>query len=341
LFALSALPLHVAIAEEASLLTRFSNSIQPAANASPAPNSADINTLHSKIRGKDASAADYLNLAATLRRAGTTDEAANILQKGHSKFPGNTEILRQLGIALIEINQPIEAVQVFDVLAAIQPDNAMAYNGKAVAFDTAGNHTAALEIYEKAISLAPDSVPIRNNMAMSLILDNQLNEAQAMLETLYAEAPDVAKVRHNLALVHGLKGNRKRAMEVSLQDLTQQQAEENLKFYQRYLAMQDDYKPVALMTQDGQPLDDLFTDTSAAEAAVAEKPAAAPQEKEPPSIAIIEKVAAETVPAAGSPLKPEASASDTANLPENNMDNTAKKIFGEDAVYEFPTGNRR
>lgn len=225
-----------------------------------AANPVHMRNLQDNIRKKDAGENDFLSLATTLRQSGSHAEAVNVLRRAQAKFPGETEVLRQLGIALIVSGKPVDAVEVFDMLAAMEPDNAMAYNGKGVAFDTAGNHTAALEMYEKALSLDNSSTAIRNNMAMSMILSDELDDAVAMLETLYEEEPDIAKVRHNLALAYGLRGDRERAMEIGLQDLSEKQMQENLEFYQRYIAVKGLHHPVELMTQDGHPIDELFAD---------------------------------------------------------------------------------
>lgn len=318
----------------------FFDRLQPA-GASAQQTNTGTSALQEKIRNNKATPEEYMNLAASLRAGGNPEDAANVLQKAQKKFPDNTDILKQFGIALIDAKQPIHAIEVFDVLAAIEPQNAMAYNGKAVAFDTAGNHTAALEIYEKALALAPTSVAIRNNMAMSYLLNDQLDDAQTLLENLFAEAPDVPKIRHNLALVYGLKGNSKQAMDLNLQGLNQQQAQENLKFYQRYAALKKDYKPVELMTQEGQPLDDLFTETpsdtsESKSASSAEKASIQPEDIQTitdvsPSAGITEEKEDEAL--AGSAETPP-QATPVEEEPEKS------NPFGANAEYSFPTGRR-
>jgi Flp pilus assembly protein TadD len=317
----------------------FFDRLQPA-GASAQQTNAGTSALHEKIKSNNASPEEYLNLAASLRSGGNPEDAASVLQKAQKKFPDNTDILRQFGITLIDANQPIQAIEVFDVLAAIEPHNAMAYNGKAVGFDTAGNHVAALEIYEKALSLAPTSVAIRNNMAMSYALNDQLSDAQILLETLFAEAPDVPKIRHNLALVYGLQGNSKQAMDLNLQTLSQQQAEENLKFYQRYASIKKDYKPVELMTQEGQPLDDLFTEIPSE---APESNTVASEKIDSPAVQEMQTIT-EVSPSAGVGKKEK---TDIANDAETTAQSThveeqpeKTNLFGADAEYRFPTGKR-
>ncbi len=274
--------------------------------------------LRGKTRKPDATAADYLEAAASMRKMGAHGEAAGTLRDANSKFPSDTEIIRQLGIALIASGQPVEAVGVFDMLAAMQPKNAMAYNGKAVAFDTAGNHVAALEIYEKALSLEPQSVAIRNNMALSMVLNEQVDEGIELLEALYKESNAHPKVRHNLALAYGLKGNRQRALELGLKDLTKEQAEENLRFYQQYATKKNDVRPVDLLEEDGHSLDDLFKEVAE------EHPKPAPKT---PQVASTPEIPVEAAPSAGETAEIEDPAEEKGIL---------APFFGRDAEYSYP-----
>ncbi len=149
------------------------------------------------------------------------------------------EEMRKNGNALIENGKPQEAIIVFDKLIALEPENALAYNGKAVAFDYSGNHLAAQEIYETALALAPDSIPIKNNLAMSLILNHQVKQAIALLEPLVKNSsnrePSINVVRHNLALAYGISGQHEKATRLNLRDLTKEQAQENIRYYESYV----------------------------------------------------------------------------------------------------------
>jgi Flp pilus assembly protein TadD len=185
------------------------------------------------IAKPDAPMAAYGKLAAVLRKQGRAADSVALLRDALARKPGDVTIMSQLGYALIAANEPQGAVSIFDELTAIEPSNAMHYNGKAVAFDNAGNHVAAQEIYQKALSLSPDSVTIQNNYALSLILDRKLDQAIALLEPL-VQKTDNKTVRQNLALAYGLKGDTAQALDLSRKDLTPQQAEENMHFYEQY-----------------------------------------------------------------------------------------------------------
>lgn len=150
------------------------------------------------------------------------------------------ELMRKNANALIESGKPQEAIIIFDKLIEQDPHNALAYNGKAVAFDHSGNHLAAQELYKTALSLSPNSIPIKNNLAMSMILNGQTGQATKLLESLVKESRDANPIshiiRHNLALAYGLSGQYDKASKLNLRDMSKKQAEENVKFYKKYAA---------------------------------------------------------------------------------------------------------
>lgn len=171
--------------------------------------------------------------------------ASLVLLAGCDQLPNpekaaQSEEMRKNGNALIESGKPQEAIIVFDKLIALDPENALAYNGKAVAFDYSGNHLAAQEIYETALTLSPDSVAIKNNLAMSLILNHQVKQAIALLEPMVKKGgrgdPSMNVVRHNLAMAYGISGQHEKATRLNLRDLTKEQAQENIRYYESYVA---------------------------------------------------------------------------------------------------------
>jgi Flp pilus assembly protein TadD len=188
------------------------------------------------------SVAGFMGLASISRAQVKASDAVALLRKALTIEPGNTRVLSQLGYAMIANKQQEEAVNVFDGLLAMQPDNAMAHNGKAVAFDSAGNHVAAQEIYQTALLHAPDSAAIKNNLALSMVLNDQFDEAIALLEPLVVQPDATATMRQNLALAYGMKGDDKRARELNSKDVTPQQAEENLQFYKHYAKLKKEHR---------------------------------------------------------------------------------------------------
>lgn len=114
----------------------------------------------------------------------------------------NFEALRKDGNALIEDGRPQEAIALFDQIISQDPQNALAYSSKAVAFDKLGNHLAAQDMYQTALSLSPNSSSIKNNLAMSFIMNHQAKQAIVILEPLVKADPANKTIRDNLALAY-------------------------------------------------------------------------------------------------------------------------------------------
>ena len=141
-----------------------------------------------------------------------------------------------------------------------QADTVLTYNGKAIALDHSGDHAGAQELYRKALALSPDSLLTQNNLAMSMILNGQIDDAIALLETLNKRKDANATVRQNLALAYGLKGNPARARELNLQDVSPEQAEQNLQFYEKYARLKQEQ---ASSNASPASLDDLLNNFTA------------------------------------------------------------------------------
>lgn len=177
-----------------------------------------------------------VELSSLYRRMGQAEKALGVIKTAQKHAPDNPRVLEQLGYALIDLNETRAAVSIFDQLMAIKSNHAAAYNGKAVAFDRAGNHIAAKNMYRHALDLEPGTVRIENNLAMSMMLGGDAHEALAILKPLYEREPNNPTIRHNLAMAYGLTGNMDKALELNLIDLPPQAAQENIRYYKEHAA---------------------------------------------------------------------------------------------------------
>ncbi|MGE0754213.1 MAG: tetratricopeptide repeat protein [Alphaproteobacteria bacterium] len=310
---------------------------------------AAVDILRARINGENATADDFIQLAGALHKAGAHEEAVQTLLKARQKFPSNTYVIYQLGRSYIQAENSREAVNTMDLLIAMEPDNAMAYNAKGVAFDKAGNHFAAQEIYGLGLAVSPGSVPLQNNMAMSFILDGRPDEALTLLERLHKEAGEHPKVRHNLALAYGLTGNHDKALALGLQDLSEEQVKENLKFYEHYASAQKQNKSVDLLTQDDQVIvDNLQTEQVPQPegnlAATTDNPKDSVDVPVPAEEPVEHEIQQAEEPAPDE-LSP-AAGDETGQLeaPEEQNEDAAEpeqNPFGADAEFTYPGRNRR
>ncbi|MCE2927443.1 MAG: tetratricopeptide repeat protein [Rickettsiales bacterium] len=205
------------------------------AQLSPQPSS--IAALEQQALKDDGEVSAHLALARLYRQAGQGAQAVTLMQQAEIRQPDNEDVLAQLGYALIDAGQFKEAVEVFDKLTAINHKSVAGHNGKAVAFDKAGNHVAAQDIYQTALKLAPNSAIVINNLALSYIMHHQPDMAISLLEPWMKQSSAPASMRYNLALAYGVKGDAARAHALNIQTMSEKEARENQVFYEEYARM--------------------------------------------------------------------------------------------------------
>jgi len=189
------------------------------------------------IAGSKDSVAPHLALADLYEEIGKAQLAVGVLRDAEKLQPQNTEVLRALGNALVSVGEPAQAVDVFDRAATVDAADARLYNGKGVALDMTGDYAGAQQAYQQAIDAdaKDEDSYIKNNLALSYLMNDRFNEAIDVLQPLLLQGNPNPTIRQNLALAYGLKGDRDKAMKLGIKDLTKEQAEENLAFYEMYL----------------------------------------------------------------------------------------------------------
>lgn len=193
--------------------------------------------------GSTGSVVAHLELASIYRQQKKPEMAVEVLRSGQALQPQDEKLLTALGAALIAAGQPKEALSVFDEALAANAQSAGALNGRGAALDALGEHAQAQTSYRKALRADGGNVAVLNNLALSLILTDHYDDAIAILEKLNTGETASPTLRQNLALAYGLKGNRKKAMELGLKDLSTEEAAENLKFYDYYQQLKKTGEP--------------------------------------------------------------------------------------------------
>jgi Flp pilus assembly protein TadD len=188
--------------------------------------------LYRQVVEKDGSVANYLELADFYRRHNSPRQALVFLNEALKNDPQNTDVMRSIANAEIDMGQPDQAVDMLDKALAITNNDAMLYNSKGVALDMLGKYTQARNAYDTAISLDPQqAATFKTNLAMSYISTEYYTKAINLLLPLVESGNATPSTRQNLALAYGLKGDTENAMKYASKDLPAAQAEENMKFY--------------------------------------------------------------------------------------------------------------
>lgn len=163
---------------------------------------------------------------------GAVDDAIATLTAVKAKSPGYLGALLGLERAQLMLRDPAKALAYANKAVALAPNDKRVQVGHGVALDMLGRHKEAQPCYRAAIAIDPQDVAARSDLALSLAFTGDFDEAIRLL-TPIARAPSATpRLRQNLALVYGLKGNDAAARALGETDLTSQQAQANLKFFE-------------------------------------------------------------------------------------------------------------
>lgn len=173
-----------------------------------------------------------LELADFYRRHRGERQAMDVLNEARKLYPDNTDVMRVTANVDINMGKPEQAVTLIDEALKKTSNDPLLYNTKGVALDMLGKYTQARNAYATAIELDPDDIMIFDaNLAMSYITTGMYTKAINLLLPLAMEPDATPQIRQNLALAYGLKGDNANALRWAKKDLSEKDAEENVKFY--------------------------------------------------------------------------------------------------------------
>lgn len=204
-----------------------------------------------------------MELASMLMKAGQAREARDILEEAEKQAPDNPDIIENLAEAYIYVGNSDEAVKLAESMIAKAP-RAKLFGIKGVALDMQDEHEAAQEAYREGLKQFPKDDMLQTNLGMSLILQGHYDEAIKVLLEVAEGRSTFPKARQNLALAYGLKGQWDKAYALGLQDLTKDQAKENIEFYKQFvlgdstrtLPVSSEELPSVIPAPEGEPVPD-------------------------------------------------------------------------------------
>lgn len=170
------------------------------------------------------------NLSNVTRRLGNAERAAQIANQALALAPENVELLRALGAALIENNRAPAAVEPLRRASTIDRRDTRALNLLGVALDQTNQHDAAREVYERAIEIDETNTVALTNLGLSHALSGDPATAETYLRRAAALPGADIRVRMNLALAVALQGRYDEAETIALQDLSPEEAAENMAY---------------------------------------------------------------------------------------------------------------
>lgn len=146
----------------------------------------------------DVFALHYLGL---LRfQSGACEAGLALVQQAVITAPGYAAALGSMGNMLASLGRPHEAIQSYNALLALQPEDAMTHYNRALALQGLGRAAAALEGYNIAIRLRPGYPPAHANRGLVL-------RALGRLEAAIASFDAALQIDPTLPLVHTNRAN--------------------------------------------------------------------------------------------------------------------------------------
>lgn len=198
-----------------------------------------------------------VNFSQSLRRIGSTAEAASVMQKAVAKFPDDANVGLEYGKVLVESGRAFEAVRYLETAAAKSPTDWRAFSAYGVALDQIGEHDAARVKYDRALAMSPGEVVVLNNKGLSYALDGNLKLARATLREAATRAGADSRIRQNLALVLALSGEMREAERLARSDLPPLVADNNIDVFRQMMNQPAYWEEYAGAAADAPKFDDV------------------------------------------------------------------------------------
>ncbi len=139
-------------------------------------------------------------LAGLLVKRGDTDDAQRLLQRelrtlAHDAESFGADDFDELGGLLLAAGLPAEAVQVFERVVALRPEEARSHHHLAVAHLHAGDARAGLRACQAALKIDPAHVAAMHNVALALMREGRWITAGKWVRRARAVDPDDPSLR--------------------------------------------------------------------------------------------------------------------------------------------------
>jgi tetratricopeptide (TPR) repeat protein len=141
-----------------------------------------------------------LNLSALrLENEGRLPEALLRLHRARQLAPRDVGTLNALGLCLHRLERPLEALEAFDALIAVDPTLAFAHANHGAALQATGRLDRAEESYRRALGLSPDHVVALTGLASIASRKGAHEEAAALAGAVVRQQPNLPDASMSLA----------------------------------------------------------------------------------------------------------------------------------------------
>src|SRR5580693_4136921 len=187
---------------------------------------ADAARIYSEVLQQQPNHFDALHLLGVIAaQTSKTELAVELITKAVRLNAKVAAAHSNLGIALLHLKRPAEALASYDAAIALKPDFAEAHYNRGIALRDLKRPGDALASYDTAIALKPDNAEAHYNRGIALRDLKRPEEALASHDTAIALKPDFAQAHYNRG--------------IALTEL--KRSEEALASYDEAIALKPDY----------------------------------------------------------------------------------------------------
>ena len=143
-------------------------------------------------------AAEAIEQAIELHKAGRPGEATELYTNVLAKEPENADALRLLGIARLQSGDPSAAEDLIRKAISVAPDNAKAHDNLGLLLNATNRHGEAADAFAQAIQLDPSLATAHFNLGKLQVLTQRLDEARQSFQGVLNVEPDHQGARYYL-----------------------------------------------------------------------------------------------------------------------------------------------
>lgn len=143
---------------------------------------------------------------------GKTAEALQYYEHVLSIDPENLYALNDKGYLFNKLGRYYEALECLDKVLSIDPTNVNALLNKGNSLGYLNRHNEAIDFYDQVLKIEPNNFNALNNKGHELLLLNNVKESQQYLEMAFKIEPENLLVLYNKGLLYKKKGDYKEAL---------------------------------------------------------------------------------------------------------------------------------
>lgn len=188
--------------------------------------------------------ATALTYAQALRAGGRHEEAVAVIERTLQGNESDPVVLLAYAKALTGIgkfDQALLSIKKAQVSGGPSWDH---YSVEGAILDQMGRAGEARQKYNQALALSPNNPVILNNMGTSYLLSGDLQNAERTLRVAVSQPGAGQRPRQNLALVLALQGRFEESERIAAENMTPQQAAENVAYVKSMLRQTDTWSKI-------------------------------------------------------------------------------------------------